>query len=407
MFLREYVPQSLRDAWRAEFEQLRQGSMIVSKYAIRFSDLARHTPAFVVIVRERVRRFIQGLHPGIRFNMARELEMDIAYQQIVSISRRLKGMQIRERKERGYVCRPINSTLPASNRIPATPRPQVPYYEPPVFIVPPVGGTFSGQSSRSGPNQSQQPRPPRAYFEYGDTRHIMKDYPRFRRGAPPQNSQAPSIPQGVQASQDMIIAPVATPPTQLARGGGQTGVPHDSLSSSIYISTPVSRSIIVDHVYRLCLIVISGFEIRTDLLLLSMVDFDIILGMDWLSPYHAILDCHAQMMMLVMPGLPWLEWRCTLDYVTSSVVSFLKAQRMVEKWCNVYLAYARDVIIYTPTMESVPVVRDFSDVFPADLLVLMQDDRMIAYASRQLKVHEKHYTVHDHELADIVHALKI
>jgi len=39
--------------------------------------------------------------------------------------------------------------------------------------------------------------------------------------------------------------------------------------------------------------------------------------------------------------------------------------------------------------------------------VLMQDGRVIAYASSQLKVHEKNYLVHDLELAVIVHALKI
>jgi len=39
--------------------------------------------------------------------------------------------------------------------------------------------------------------------------------------------------------------------------------------------------------------------------------------------------------------------------------------------------------------------------------VLMQDGKVIAYASRQLKVHEKNYPVHDLELAAIVHALKI
>lgn len=39
--------------------------------------------------------------------------------------------------------------------------------------------------------------------------------------------------------------------------------------------------------------------------------------------------------------------------------------------------------------------------------VLMQDGRVISYASRQLKVHEKDYPIHDLELAAIVHALKI
>lgn len=39
--------------------------------------------------------------------------------------------------------------------------------------------------------------------------------------------------------------------------------------------------------------------------------------------------------------------------------------------------------------------------------VLMQEGRVIAYASCQLKPHEKNYPVHDLELAAIVHALKI
>ncbi|KAD6118714.1 hypothetical protein E3N88_09985 [Mikania micrantha] len=39
--------------------------------------------------------------------------------------------------------------------------------------------------------------------------------------------------------------------------------------------------------------------------------------------------------------------------------------------------------------------------------VLMQNDKVIAYASRQLKVHEKNYTTHDLELGAVVFALKI
>ncbi|KAG8491337.1 hypothetical protein CXB51_014499 [Gossypium anomalum] len=39
--------------------------------------------------------------------------------------------------------------------------------------------------------------------------------------------------------------------------------------------------------------------------------------------------------------------------------------------------------------------------------VLMQEDKVIAYASRQLKPHEKNYPTHDLELAAIVFALKI
>jgi hypothetical protein len=34
------------------------------------------------------------------------------------------------------------------------------------------------------------------------------------------------------------------------------------------------------------------------------------------------------------------------------------------------------------------------------------DQRVVAYSSRQLKVHEKNYPIHDLELAAVVHALK-
>ena len=38
--------------------------------------------------------------------------------------------------------------------------------------------------------------------------------------------------------------------------------------------------------------------------------------------------------------------------------------------------------------------------------VLMKDKRLVAYASRQLKVHEKNYLTYDLELAVVVFALK-
>ncbi|GKB16517.1 putative reverse transcriptase domain-containing protein [Tanacetum coccineum] len=39
--------------------------------------------------------------------------------------------------------------------------------------------------------------------------------------------------------------------------------------------------------------------------------------------------------------------------------------------------------------------------------VLMQNEKVIAYASRQLKIYEKNYTTHDLELGAVVFALKI
>jgi hypothetical protein len=39
--------------------------------------------------------------------------------------------------------------------------------------------------------------------------------------------------------------------------------------------------------------------------------------------------------------------------------------------------------------------------------MLVQEGRVVAYSSRQLKIHEKNYPTHDLELAVVVHALKM
>ncbi|XP_070009846.1 uncharacterized protein [Nicotiana sylvestris] len=121
-----------------------------------------------------------------------------------------------------------------------------------------------------------------------------------------------------------------------------------SLSAPIHVSLPVGDSIIMHRVYRWCLVTICGYETRVDLLLLGIVDFDVILGVDWLSPYDATLDCHVKTMTLAMPGLP---------------------RHKTDGWegCEAYLVFLRDVSVDTPTVESLLVVRDFSDVFVADL----------------------------------------
>ena len=50
----------------------------------------------------------------------------------------------------------------------------------------------------------------------------------------------------------------------------------------------------------------------------------------------------------------------------------------------------------------------YSDTSRIDLgCVLMQDGKVLAYASRQLKTYEQNYPTHDLELAVVVFALKI
>ena len=51
------------------------------------------------------------------------------------------------------------------------------------------------------------------------------------------------------------------------------------LDMPIRVSTPVGESVIVEKVYRSCLVTFVGSNTYVDLVILEMVDFDVILGM--------------------------------------------------------------------------------------------------------------------------------
>ena len=103
-----------------------------------------------------------------------------------------------------------------------------------------------------------------------------------------------------------------------------------------------------------------------DLIILEMVDFDVILGMTWFSPKFAILDCKSKIVTLAEPGIDPLVWEGDYTSTLVRIISFLRAKRMVSKGCLAFLAHIKDDTFQVPSIESVSVVREFLDVFPAD-----------------------------------------
>jgi hypothetical protein len=65
----------------------------------------------------------------------------------------------------------------------------------------------------------------------------------------------------------------------------------------------------------------------------------------------------------------------------------------------------------TPVLAQLDVSKPFDIYYDASGIglgcVLMQDNRVIAYASRALRTREQNYPMHDLELAAVIHALKI
>ena len=81
------------------------------------------------------------------------------------------------------------------------------------------------------------------------------------------------------------------------------------------------------------------------------------------------------------------------------------------KKCQVNFEELKKRLTTTPVLVLPDLSKNFSIYCDASRqglrCVLMQEGRVVAYASRQLRKHELNYPTHDLELAAVVHALKI
>ena len=135
----------------------------------------------------------------------------------------------------------------------------------------------------------------------------------------------------------------------------------------ILVMNPLGHSAIVNKVYRDCLIRIREYEFLGDLIELSFREFDVILGMDWLSRHQAIIDCRMKKSTLRTPNEDEVTFIGEKSNHLSNVIFAATAKTMVWKGCEAYLAYVIDTEKARPSVSNILIVSDFSDVFPKEL----------------------------------------
>ena len=69
------------------------------------------------------------------------------------------------------------------------------------------------------------------------------------------------------------------------------GLEVETLEKSLYVSSPPGARVSVDMIYQGCKLEISGILLTMDLRVMDMSEFDVILGMDWLTAHRVIIDC--------------------------------------------------------------------------------------------------------------------
>ncbi|GJU74271.1 putative reverse transcriptase domain-containing protein [Tanacetum coccineum] len=152
----------------------------------------------------------------------------------------------------------------------------------------------------------------------------------------------------------------------------------DIIPSALDVSYAVEladrRTSETNTVLRGCTLGLLGHPFNIDLMPIDLGSFDVIIGMDWLAKNHVVIVCdekivcipYGNKILIVQGDKSDKEKKSTL-----SIISCEKAQKYMEKGCQLFLVQVtvkenKDKS-KEKRLEDVPTVRDFPEVFPEDL----------------------------------------
>ncbi|GKF79618.1 putative reverse transcriptase domain-containing protein, partial [Tanacetum coccineum] len=107
---------------------------------------------------------------------------------------------------------------------------------------------------------------------------------------------------------------------------------------------------------------------------IELGSFDVIIGMDWLAKYHALIVCDEKVVRIPYGEEVLIVRGDDCDGRSKSklnIISCTKTQKYIEKGCQVYLAQVTSKDAEDKSdekrLEDVPIIREFLEVFLENL----------------------------------------
>ncbi|GJT96441.1 putative reverse transcriptase domain-containing protein [Tanacetum coccineum] len=115
-----------------------------------------------------------------------------------------------------------------------------------------------------------------------------------------------------------------------------------------------------------------GHPFNIDQMPVELGSFDVIIVMDWLAKYHALIICDKKVVRIPYGNEVLIIRGDNCDNGSKlNIISCTKTQKYIEKGCQVYLAQVTSKKAEDKSeerrLEDVPIVREFLEVFPEDL----------------------------------------
>ena len=88
-----------------------------------------------------------------------------------------------------------------------------------------------------------------------------------------------------------------------------------------------------------CEIEVHDKKLLRDLVILDVRDFDLILGMDWLSRRYSRVDYRWKIIDFELPQQPVLIYRGVKPMAMIPMISMMKVEKLIRDGCEAYLAF--------------------------------------------------------------------
>ena len=103
------------------------------------------------------------------------------------------------------------------------------------------------------------------------------------------------------------------------------------IDGRMVVSVPNGDTMISERIVPCSRLVIQNKDFPADLIMLGIHDFDIVLGMDWLSKHRATLDCYKKEVRLVRPEELGVIFRGIRREIAHSLINAMTASKMLRK----------------------------------------------------------------------------
>nr|GFC34347.1 putative reverse transcriptase domain, aspartic peptidase domain protein [Tanacetum cinerariifolium] len=90
--------------------------------------------------------------------------------------------------------------------------------------------------------------------------------------------------------------------------------------------------------------------------------------MDWLTEHHATIDCRSYRVIFGDIHTPEFIYHGSLPGKSMQIISALQARTLLSHGCEGFLATIQDTSSDVPSIYDQPIVSEFPDVFPDELL---------------------------------------